>query len=223
MTTDSEERRSNGVGVYILAIPSREDGYARAKPGREMVKSGSDLTDAAGSTHFPCQLVTLPVVVGSNSSCSVGKRMRGYQWLCQVQGCQIHGQVCATWDHVPRSLSNGRHSIVIVHISLLLPLILPVVANLPHRFRDLLVLFIFRLVPFHIVFAGDLLDLLPVSIRFFDQRLPSVVIESFRLIEFVLAPRDGQVHGGAVGDFSVVVEEPQVAANQRGQTDQVLV
>jgi hypothetical protein len=42
------------------------------------------------------------------------------------------------------------------------------------------------------------------------------------LIELLLTTRYSEVHGGAVGYFAVVVEEPHVTANQGGETDEIL-
>lgn len=41
-------------------------------------------------------------------------------------------------------------------------------------------------------------------------------------VEFLLAPRNGKVHGGAVGYFAVVVEKPDVAADEGTEAHEVL-
>lgn len=129
------------------------------------------------------------------------------------------------------SLSHSILLLILLFLPPFLPPLLPLLPapsflpTIPHalqRLRDLLVLLIPPLVPLDVVFAGDLLDLAPQGVPFVDERLPALQVEAALRVELGLPPGDGQVEGGAVGDLAVVVEEPEVAAYQGGEADEVL-
>lgn len=101
--------------------------------------------------------------------------------------------------------------VIVVLLLLLLP-----PALLPQRLGNRLVLLVLQFVPLDIVLVRHGLDLLAQGVAFFDERLPLGQVEAALGVELLLAPRDGEVHGGFVRDFAVVVEEPDVAADQGG-------
>lgn len=113
-------------------------------------------------------------------------------------------------------LPSFRLIIILILLALLL------LAILPQRLGNLLVLFLLHLVPLDVVLVSDGLNFLAQRVAVFYQDLPFPEVEVVLVVELGLAARDGEVHGGAVGDFAVVVEEPNVTANQGGETDEVL-
>lgn len=80
---------------------------------------------------------------------------------------------------------------------------------------------IFGFVPLYVVFGSNGLDFFPQRISFFDQSLPLLDIEAFEFVQPALAPADGQIEGRAIRNFTVVVEKPEVAADERAKPDQV--
>jgi hypothetical protein len=107
--------------------------------------------------------------------------------------------------------------IVVLVLLALLPL-----AVLPQRLGHLLVFLLLHLVPLDVVLVRNGLNLLTQRVAVFDQDLPLPEVELVLLVELLLAARDGEVHGAAVGDLAVVVQEPDVTTYQGRETDEVL-
>jgi len=109
--------------------------------------------------------------------------------------------------------------LIIILILLPLLLLLPIA---PQRLKNLLTILILQLVPLDIVLVRHGLDFLAQRIAVVNEHFPFSEIKVLGLVEFLLAPRDGEVHGGAVRDFAVVVQEPHVTTDKGGETDEVL-
>lgn len=67
------------------------------------------------------------------------------------------------------------------------------ISNLSHSFCDPFIFLVCLLIPLHIVFAGDLLDLFAVCVGFFYQGVPFLDIKTSVLVELGLFAADGEV------------------------------
>lgn len=76
-------------------------------------------------------------------------------------------------------------------------------------------------VPLYVVLGSNRLDLFPNRISLFNQTLPFLDIEAFEFVQLALTTADGQIEGRAVRNFAVMVEKPEVAADERAKPDQV--
>lgn len=83
-------------------------------------------------------------------------------------------------------------------------------------------LLIDRLIPIDIVLPRNVLNLLSQHVPLLDQRLPFRQIKTAGLVEFFLTAADGKVERRSVGYFAVMIEEPEIAADEGGETDEIL-
>ncbi len=83
-----------------------------------------------------------------------------------------------------------RWYLIIVFLILVFAFCFLVISDLPHCFNDFVILLVSFLVPVNVVLASNLLDFFTVSVRFFNERVPFLNIETLFLIQLRLFATD---------------------------------